>query len=124
MKENMNLIHRDVKPSNILLNRQGEMKLCDFGISGHLTNSVAKTVNAGCKPYMPPERIEGDTKDAYGVQADVWSLGITLVCVMECTIGFINSILDRNSFWSSSLRTLENTIRAAETSCARTAAEN
>lgn len=90
MKENMNLIHRDVKPSNILLNCQGEAKLCDFGISGHLTNSVAKTVNAGCKPYMPPERIEGEAKDAYGVQADVWSLGITLVCYFFL---FINSLL-------------------------------
>jgi len=79
MKETMNLIHRDVKPSNILLNRQGQVKICDFGISGHLTNSVAKTLNAGCKPYMPPERIDGEFKEAYGVQADVWSLGITLV---------------------------------------------
>ncbi|CAK5078767.1 unnamed protein product [Meloidogyne enterolobii] len=79
MKEQMNLIHRDVKPSNILLQRTGEVKICDFGISGHLTNSVAKTINAGCKPYMPPERIEGESKEAYGVQADVWSLGITLV---------------------------------------------
>jgi len=79
MKETMSLIHRDVKPSNILLNRQGDVKICDFGISGHLTNSVAKTLNAGCKPYMPPERIDGEAKESYGVQADVWSLGITLV---------------------------------------------
>nr|AXS78243.1 dual specificity mitogen-activated protein kinase kinase 6 [Anisakis simplex] len=79
MKEEMKLIHRDVKPSNILLNKQGAVKICDFGISGHLTNSVAKTVNAGCKPYMPPERIEGEKKVAYDVRADVWSLGITLV---------------------------------------------
>ncbi|CAJ0576207.1 unnamed protein product, partial [Mesorhabditis spiculigera] len=85
MKEQMNLIHRDVKPSNILLNRAGQVKICDFGISGHLTNSVAKTVNAGCKPYMPPERIDGDNKVAYDVRADVWSLGITIIEIFSGT---------------------------------------
>lgn len=79
MKQQMNLIHRDVKPSNILLCKQGSVKICDFGISGHLTNSVAKTINAGCRPYMPPERIDGEKKDSYDVRADVWSLGITLI---------------------------------------------
>ena len=46
------MIHRDVKPSNILINRDGQVKICDFGISGHLVDSVAKTMDAGCKPYM------------------------------------------------------------------------
>jgi len=46
------VIHRDVKPSNILINRNGEVKICDFGISGNLVDSVAKTIDAGCKPYM------------------------------------------------------------------------
>ena len=46
------MIHRDVKPSNILINRDGNVKMCDFGISGYLVNSVAKTIDAGCKPYM------------------------------------------------------------------------
>ena len=42
----------DVKPSNILLDLQGHIKLCDFGISGQLVDSIAKTRDAGCKPYM------------------------------------------------------------------------
>ena len=48
----LHVIHRDVKPSNILINKQGQVKICDFGISGYLVDSVAKTIEAGCKPYM------------------------------------------------------------------------
>ncbi|XP_006819966.1 dual specificity mitogen-activated protein kinase kinase 3-like, partial [Saccoglossus kowalevskii] len=48
----LKVIHRDVKPSNVLIDRAGHVKMCDFGISGHLEDSVAKTMDAGCKPYM------------------------------------------------------------------------
>lgn len=52
LKQKLNIIHRDVKPSNILLHRRGDIKLCDFGISGQLVNSIARTKDAGCRPYM------------------------------------------------------------------------
>ncbi|XP_041465028.1 dual specificity mitogen-activated protein kinase kinase 1-like isoform X2 [Lytechinus variegatus] len=74
------IMHRDVKPSNILVNSRGEIKLCDFGVSGQLIDSMANSF-VGTRSYMSPERLQGTH---YTVQSDIWSLGLSLV---EMAIG-------------------------------------
>ena len=51
LSKDLRVMHRDVKPSNILVNRRGEVKLCDFGVSGYLIKSLART-QVGSICYM------------------------------------------------------------------------
>lgn len=69
------IIHRDIKPLNILFDAEGNVKLCDFGVSGEVVNSLVTTF-VGTQYYMAPERILGKP---YLVTLDVWLLGLTLL---------------------------------------------
>ena len=74
------VIHRDIKPGNILLSRQGEVKLADFGIATSLEDTedglTREGVVLGTPSYIPPEQID----DAKSVdrRADIYSLGVVL----------------------------------------------
>jgi serine/threonine protein kinase len=71
------IVHRDVKPSNIMVMRGGVAKITDFGIA-RLPNSAVKTMTGlilGSPRYMSPEQVIGKTIDA---RSDIFSLGVVL----------------------------------------------
>ncbi|KAL0917158.1 hypothetical protein M5K25_012205 [Dendrobium thyrsiflorum] len=81
------IVHRDIKPGNLLVNAAGEIKIADFGVSKIMRRSLDPCVSyVGTCAYMSPERFDPDSYggnyDAYA--ADVWSLGLT---VLELHLG-------------------------------------
>lgn len=71
------IIHRDVKAANILITEQGQLQLCDFGVSGILESGGKRSTIIGTPFWMAPELFSGGSKE-YGTEVDCWAFGATV----------------------------------------------
>lgn len=87
---NHGIIHRDLKPQNILLKRDGTVKITDFGIAiTNTTTSITKTNSImGSVHYLAPEIARGD---AASIQSDIYALGIIMYEMLTGMLPFRDS---------------------------------
>jgi len=69
------LLHRDVKPDNVLLAEDGTPKVSDFGASYLTTSDATQVIGVGTLPFMPPEHFEGAEPN---VQHDIYATGVMM----------------------------------------------
>jgi len=80
--QKLNIVHNDIKASNILLNEEGEAKIADFGVSEQINNNLNDDQRriVGSPYWMSPESI---LKGHTDFRSDIWSLGITAIEMAE-----------------------------------------
>lgn len=72
---NNGIIHRDIKPQNIMISKEGKVKVTDFGIAKATTSNTISTNAMGSVHYTSPEQARGGFSD---IRSDIYSLGITM----------------------------------------------
>lgn len=82
---NNGIIHRDIKPQNIMISRDGKVKVTDFGIAKAATSNTITSNVMGSVHYTSPEQARGGYSDA---KSDIYSLGITLFEMLTGRVPF------------------------------------
>lgn len=75
MAHSHNIVHRDIKPQNIIISKDGKVKVTDFGIAKATSSNTISTNVMGSVHYTSPEQARGGFSDA---KSDIYSLGITM----------------------------------------------
>jgi serine/threonine-protein kinase len=79
-----NVLHRDLRPANVLVSESGVVKVADFGTSRFLEVAAQGTTVIGSPPYMAPEQFHGQATFA----SDIYSLGVTMYQMLTGTLPY------------------------------------
>lgn len=82
---NNHIIHRDIKPQNIMISKEGRVKVTDFGIAKAATSNTITSNVMGSVHYTSPEQARGGYSDA---KSDIYSLGITIFEMLTGRVPF------------------------------------
>lgn len=80
------IVHRDIKPQNIIISREGKVKVTDFGIAKAITSDTVTSNAMGSVHYLSPEQARGGFSDE---KSDIYSLGVTMYEMLTGRVPFI-----------------------------------
>lgn len=80
------VLHRDIKLDNILMDLEGSIKICDFGVSRIINKGQLIQEQCGTPAYLAPEIIADEGYEGFYV--DIWSLGVLLYAMLQGTVPF------------------------------------
>ena len=83
-----NIVHRDIKPQNIIISKEGKVKVTDFGIARAATSNTINSVVMGSVHYISPEQARGGYSDE---KSDIYSFGIALFEMLTGKVPFEGS---------------------------------
>lgn len=97
----LGIVHRDIKPGNLMIDSKGDLKLIDFGLCAFVEPGQKLVDFVGTPPYWPPELVMGwEHGWAYeGQSMDVWSLGVTFFVMLTSKMPFYDSKGEKDMAW-------------------------